>query len=52
MSNAVTEAGPVCLDRYFQNIFARDGVQSWTYNYAVLDPENEAKGFGAYHTVE
>ncbi|KAF2658155.1 carboxylesterase [Lophiostoma macrostomum CBS 122681] len=52
MSNAVTEFGPVCLDRYFQNIFAKDGVPSWTYNYAVLDPENEAKGYGAYHTVE
>ncbi|KAF2732744.1 carboxylesterase [Polyplosphaeria fusca] len=52
LANALGDIGSHCVDRIYQNTLHADGVPSWSYNYAVRDPEQEAKGFGAYHTVE
>ncbi|EFQ26794.1 carboxylesterase [Colletotrichum graminicola] len=41
-----------CITKAFQDAMARDGVKTFNYRYGVLDEEQEALGFGAYHTVE
>ncbi|KAK2061522.1 carboxylesterase [Colletotrichum caudatum] len=41
-----------CITKMFQDAMARDGVKTYNYRYGVLDEEQEALGFGAYHTVE
>ncbi|KXH30585.1 carboxylesterase [Colletotrichum salicis] len=41
-----------CITKIFQDAMARDGVATFNYRYGPLDDEQEAQGFGAYHTVE
>ncbi|KAF6802078.1 triacylglycerol [Colletotrichum sojae] len=41
-----------CITKIFQDAQARDGVKTFNYRYGPLDDEQEAQGFGAYHTVE
>ncbi|KXH49403.1 carboxylesterase [Colletotrichum nymphaeae SA-01] len=41
-----------CITKIFQDAMARDGVTTFNYRYGPLDDEQEAQGFGAYHTVE
>ncbi|TEA10748.1 Para-nitrobenzyl esterase [Colletotrichum sidae] len=50
-ANAIADIGTHCIVRNIQNHLARDGVTTYNYRYAVLDPKDEADGFGAYHTV-
>lgn len=51
-SNALTEYRSTCVNKLYQDSLVRDRVPTWNYRYGVLDPEQEAKGWGAYHTVE
>ncbi|KAH7346016.1 Alpha/Beta hydrolase protein [Pyrenochaeta sp. MPI-SDFR-AT-0127] len=48
---AVAEIGATCMTRNIQNYLARDGVPTFNYKYAVLDPSDEEVGYGAWHTV-
>ncbi|KAF6832198.1 carboxylesterase [Colletotrichum plurivorum] len=50
-ANAIADVGTHCIVRNIQNYLARDGAETYNYRYAVLDPKDEADGFGAYHTV-
>ncbi|KAK1842869.1 triacylglycerol [Colletotrichum chrysophilum] len=50
-ANAIGDVGTHCIVRNIQNYLARDEVTTYNYRYGVLDPKNEAEGFGAYHTV-
>ncbi|KAL9948216.1 hypothetical protein D7B24_009237 [Verticillium nonalfalfae] len=50
-ANAIGDIGNHCIVRNVQKYLARDGATTWNYKYAVLDPKDEADGFGAYHTV-
>ena len=52
LANAHGDFRAHCIAARLQNALARDGVRTYNYRYAVLDPEQEALGFGAYHTVE
>jgi carboxylesterase type B len=52
LSNAHGDYRAHCVTAHIQDCLARDGVTTWNYRYGVLDPEQEAEGFGAYHTVE
>lgn len=45
-SNALSDIGFKCPTRAYA------GRSSWVYNWVVPDPEDEASGSGAYHTVE
>ncbi|KAJ5628323.1 Carboxylesterasetype B [Penicillium lividum] len=51
-SNAYGEIRYICPGIHMSSIYAAAGVPSWNYHYAVVDPEDEAKGFGTSHTVE
>ncbi|KAF2467343.1 triacylglycerol lipase-like protein [Lindgomyces ingoldianus] len=51
-SNAIGDFRSHCVDNFYQSVLARDGMPTWNYRYGVIDPDQEAKGFGAYHTVE
>ncbi|KAF2824556.1 carboxylesterase [Ophiobolus disseminans] len=48
---AIADIGTHCITRNIQNYLARDGVPTYNYKYAVLDPSDEAVGYGAWHTV-
>ncbi|KAF9877480.1 carboxylesterase [Colletotrichum karsti] len=50
-ANAIADIGTHCIVRNIQNYLARDEVTTYNYRYGVLDPKDEADGFGAYHTV-
>ncbi|PNH44535.1 hypothetical protein VD0004_g3200 [Verticillium dahliae] len=50
-ANAIGHMGNHCIVRNVQNYLARDEATTWNYKYAVLDPKDEADGFGAYHVV-
>jgi carboxylesterase type B len=52
LANAHGDFRAHCVTARLQDAQARDGVPTWNYRYGVLDPEQETKGFGAYHTVE
>ncbi len=52
LANAHGDFRAHCITARLQNALARDGVKTYNYRYAVLDQEQEALGFGAYHTVE
>ncbi|KAJ0158550.1 putative secreted lipase [Colletotrichum tanaceti] len=41
-----------CVTKTLQDAMARDGVRTFNYRYGPIDDEQEARGFGAYHTVE
>ncbi|KAF2194297.1 para-nitrobenzyl esterase [Zopfia rhizophila CBS 207.26] len=51
-SNAIGDFRSHCVDNFYQSILARDGQPTWSYRYGVLDADQEARGFGAYHTIE
>ncbi|OAA67923.1 carboxylesterase [Niveomyces insectorum RCEF 264] len=46
LANAVGDAGAHCLTARLQNAFARDGVKTFNYRFAALDP-NDLKLDGA-----
>jgi len=48
---AIADIGTHCITRNIQNSLARDGVPTYNYKYDVLDPSDEAAGYGAWHTV-
>lgn len=48
---AIGDIGATCMTRNIQNYLARDGVPTYNYKYDVLDPADEAAGYGAWHTV-
>lgn len=53
--NAANAYGDItfhCTTKIYQDVLVEDGVKTWSYRYAVRDPDNEASGRGAYHTVE
>ncbi|KAF2846883.1 triacylglycerol lipase-like protein [Plenodomus tracheiphilus IPT5] len=50
-ANAIGNIGGHCMTRSIQDYLARDGVPTYTYKYDVLDPSDEAVGYGAWHTV-
>jgi len=52
LANAHGDFRAHCITARLQNAQARDGVKTYNYRYAVIDQEQEALGFGAYHTVE
>jgi len=52
VANAHGDFRAHCITARLQNAMARDGVKTFNYRYAVLDPEQEELGFGAYHVVE
>ncbi|KAK1976539.1 carboxylesterase [Colletotrichum cereale] len=52
LANAHGDFRAHCITKVFQDAMARDGVRTFNYRYGVLDEEQEALGFGAYHTVE
>jgi carboxylesterase type B len=52
LANAHGDFRAHCITAMIQDAQARDGVLTWNYRYGVLDDEQEALGFGAYHTVE
>ncbi|KAL8294664.1 hypothetical protein RB597_007728 [Gaeumannomyces tritici] len=53
LANAMGDIGNHCQTRNLIDFLARDGGGSptWNYNYDVIDPADEAAGFGAWHTV-
>ncbi|KAJ5806185.1 uncharacterized protein N7503_003787 [Penicillium pulvis] len=51
-SNAYGELRYICPGIHMSSIYAAAGVPSWNYHYAVLDPDDDTKGFGTTHTVE
>lgn len=51
-SNAYGELRYICPGIHMSSIYATAGVPSWNYHYAVLDPDDDTKGFGTTHTVE
>ncbi|GKT51211.1 putative secreted lipase [Colletotrichum spaethianum] len=52
LANAQGDFRAHCITKTFQDAMARDGVKTFNYRYGPLDEEQEALGFGAYHTVE
>jgi carboxylesterase type B len=52
IANAHGDFRSHCITARLQNAMARDGLKTFNYRYAVLDPEQEELGFGAYHVVE
>lgn len=51
-SNAYGELRYICPGMHMSSIYAAAGLPSWNYHYAVLDPTQEAEGYGTPHTVE
>ncbi|KAJ5286864.1 hypothetical protein N7478_002550 [Penicillium angulare] len=51
-SNAYGELRYNCPGIHLSSIYAAAGLPSWNYHYAVLDPTQEAEGYGTPHTVE
>ncbi|GAB1212872.1 hypothetical protein ATERTT37_002021 [Aspergillus terreus] len=51
-SNAYGEMRYICPGIDMSSIYAKAGVASWNFHYAVLDPQSEASGEGTTHTVE
>ncbi|KAJ9272283.1 hypothetical protein DTO212C5_1468 [Paecilomyces variotii] len=51
-SNAYGEIRYICPGIALSDIYAKFGVPSWNYHYAVLDPDSEKSGLGVSHTVE
>ncbi|KAK8033998.1 triacylglycerol [Apiospora rasikravindrae] len=52
LANAHGDFRSTCITAALANGQAAAGVQTYNYRYAVRDPEQDALGFGAYHTVE
>lgn len=53
LANAMGDIRAHCITSRLQNaITDQSTAPTWNYRYAVLDPEDEADGFGAWHTVE
>ncbi|KAK8099805.1 hypothetical protein PG999_010179 [Apiospora kogelbergensis] len=52
VANAHGDFRAHCIAARLQDGQAAAGVRTYNYRYAVRDPEQEALGFGAYHTVE
>ncbi|KAK8013100.1 carboxylesterase [Apiospora marii] len=52
LANAHGDFRSTCITAALADGLARAGVPTWSYRYAVRDPEQDALGFGAYHTVE
>lgn len=50
-ANAIGNIATHCITRNIQTYLARDGVPTYNYKYTVLDPEDEAEGYGVWHTV-
>ncbi|KAE8334858.1 hypothetical protein BDV24DRAFT_169772 [Aspergillus arachidicola] len=51
-SNAYGEMRYICPGIDLSSIYARAGINSWNYHYAVQDPDLEESGLGVDHTVE
>lgn len=51
LANAMGDIGNHCQTRNLQDFLVRDGSPTWNYKYDVIDPTDEAAGFGAWHTV-
>ncbi|EKD12777.1 carboxylesterase [Drepanopeziza brunnea f. sp. 'multigermtubi' MB_m1] len=51
-ANAIGDIGTHCIIKNIQDFIAADGGLTWNYKYTVLDPTDEAIGFGAWHTVD
>ncbi|KAH7371784.1 carboxylesterase [Cadophora sp. MPI-SDFR-AT-0126] len=51
-ANAIADIGNNCIVKNIQDYISRDSVPTYNYKYAVLDPADEAAGYGAWHTVE
>ncbi|KAH7323930.1 carboxylesterase [Rhexocercosporidium sp. MPI-PUGE-AT-0058] len=51
-ANAIADIGNNCIVKNIQDYISRDGIDTYNYKYAVLDPADEAAGYGAWHTVE
>lgn len=51
-SNAYGEIRYICPGIYLSSVYAKQGIPSWNYHYAVEDPDSEASGLGVSHTVE
>ncbi|GKT62252.1 para-nitrobenzyl esterase [Colletotrichum tofieldiae] len=52
LANAHGDYRAHCITKMLQDAMVRDGVKTFNYRYGPLDEEQEAQGFGAYHTVE
>ncbi|KAK7963359.1 triacylglycerol [Apiospora saccharicola] len=52
LANAHADFRSTCVTRAIADGLAAAGVPTFSYRYAVRDPEQDALGFGAYHTVE
>ena len=52
LANAHGDFRSTCVTAALADGLARAGVPAYSYRYAVRDPEQDALGFGAYHTVE
>lgn len=53
LSNAHGDFRAHCITARIQDGLSANGnTKTWNYRYGVLDPEQEALGFGAYHVVE
>ncbi|EOA89720.1 uncharacterized protein SETTUDRAFT_159305 [Exserohilum turcica Et28A] len=50
-ADAIADIGTICPTRNIQNAIAAKKVPTYSYNYDVLDPTDEANGLGAWHTV-
>ncbi|GAD92661.1 triacylglycerol lipase [Paecilomyces variotii No. 5] len=51
-STAYGEIRYICPGIYLSDIYAKHGVPSWNYHYAVEDPSSQESGYGVTHTVE
>lgn len=51
-SNAYGELRYICPGIDLSSTYAKAGIQSWNYHYAVQDPDAENDGTGVSHTVE
>ncbi|KAI9934420.1 hypothetical protein MW887_000034 [Aspergillus wentii] len=51
-SNAYGEMRYICPGIDMSHTYAKAGLPSWNYHYAVLDPPKEESGLGVDHTVE
>ncbi|KAL4888096.1 Alpha/Beta hydrolase protein [Aspergillus ambiguus] len=51
-SNAYGEMRYICPGIDMSSIYAKAGIKSWNFHYAVTDPALEASGEGTTHTVE
>ncbi|ORY18223.1 carboxylesterase [Clohesyomyces aquaticus] len=52
LANAHGDFRAHCITARLQDGLAAAGTTTYNYRYAVLDEQQEALGFGAYHTVE